>query len=132
MEAVTAEVVERWLERLCEGWERRDTETLVDLFTSDGVFWETPFGPADVGSEAMRKGWNELWPFQRDRRMRAEVLALAGDVAVARWWATYTRTPDGVERELDGILLLRFADDGRCRELVEWRHARDDGVVVPT
>lgn len=130
--SVTRESVAAWLGRFAQGWERRDTDALVHLFTADGAFWETPFGPPEVGSETMRQGWDELWPYQRDRQMHGEVLAVEGDMALARWWATYTRLPDKVHRELDGILLLRFADDGRCRELIEWRHARDDGSVVPT
>ena len=132
MTSVTRASTAAWLERFARGWESSDTDELVDLFTADGAFWETPFGPPDVGSQAMRRGWDELWPYQGDRRMRAEVLAVDGDTALARWWATYTRLPERVHRELDGILLLRFADDGRCRELIEWRHARDDSVVVPT
>jgi hypothetical protein len=43
-----------------------------------------------------------------------------------------THAAYGVVRELDGIFLTRFATDGRCAELIEWRHARDDGAVVPT
>ncbi len=132
MASVTRETVARWLGEFAEGWHRADTGTLVALFTPNGAFWETPFGPPEVGSEAMHQGWDELWPYQRDRHMRAEVLAVEGDTAMARWWATYTRLPDKIHRELDGILLLRFADDRRCRELIEWRHARDDGAVVPT
>jgi ketosteroid isomerase-like protein len=132
LESLTPASVAAWLGRFAEGWQRQDTDTLVDLFTRDGSFWETPFGPPEAGSEAMRQGWDDLWPYQRDGQMHAEVLAVEGNAAVARWWATYTRLPDHVYRELDGILLLRFSDDGRCRELIEWRHARDDGVVMPT
>jgi len=120
------------LDRFCVGWQDADTDTLVELFASDGAFWETPFGPPDVGSEVMRCGWDQLWPYQDDRRMHSEVLSVEGDVALARWWASYTRVPDGICRELDGIFFLRFGRDGRCRELIEWRHARDDGEVVAT
>ena len=130
--SVTRGSVAGWLERFADGWQKRDTDTLVDLFTANGAFWETPFGPPEVGSDAMRRGWEELWPYQRDMHMQAEVLAVEGDTALARWWATYTRLPERVLRELDGVLLLRFNADGRCRELIEWRHARDDGAVVPT
>jgi hypothetical protein len=129
---VTRASAAAWLERFCKGWEGRETDALVGLFTEDGSFWETPFDPPEVGADAMRDGWDELWPSQRDRRMHGEILAVDGEVAVARWWARYTRMPDGVDRELDGVFLLRFAGDGRCRELIEWRHARDDGVVVAT
>ena len=132
MAIVTRESAAEWLDRFARGWEARDTEALVDLFTANGAFWETPFGPCEAGADAIRAGWEELWPYQADRRMRGEVVAVEGDTAWAHWWATYTRLPDRVHRDLDGILRLRFADDGRCRELVEWRHARDDGVVVPT
>ena len=132
MEALTTATAAAWLDRFSRGWESRDTDALVELFTPDGAFWETPFGPCDRGAEAMRAGWDALWPYQGDRRMRSEVVAVDGDTAWGRWWATYTRLPEGVHRELDGIFRLRFAAGGRCRELIEWRHARDDGVIVPT
>jgi hypothetical protein len=63
--------------------------------------------------------------------MHAEVLAVEGDMELARWW-TNARLPDKSHRGLDGILLLHFVYDWRCRELVVWRHARDHCAVVPT
>ena len=60
----------------------------------------------------MRQGWDQLWPYQGDQEMHAEVLAVKGDMALARWRAKYTRLPDKLQRALDGILLLRFIGDG--------------------
>ena len=102
------------------------------MFTEHGVFWETPFDPPEAGAAAMRRGWDDLWPLQAERRMDAEILAVDGDTGLARWRGSYRKPGDGVHREMDAIFLTRHASDGRCTELIEWRHARDDGVVIPT
>jgi hypothetical protein len=41
-----------------------------------------------------------------------------GDRLAVEWWATYTDAEEG-EGTLPGILMLRFAPDGRCAELRE-------------
>ena len=120
-----------WLTTFCRAWENADTDALVGLFTEHGVFWETPFDPPETGASAMRQSWEKLWQYQDRRQMDAEVLAVAGDTGIARWRASYLKPGDGVQRELDGLLLTRHATDGRCVELIEWRHARDAGVVIP-
>ena len=48
-------------------------------------------------------------------------VAIDGDVAVAVGQRTYTDGPDGPVAEVyDNCFLLRFDDDGRCREFTEW------------
>ena len=129
---MTRETYGAWLTAFCRGWEEADTEALVSLFTAHGVFWETPFDPPEAGEAMMRQGWDQLWPLQHERRMDAEILAVTDDTGVARWRGSYRKSADGTLREMDGIFLTRHATDGRCLELIEWRHARDDGTVVPT
>lgn len=129
---MNAESFTDWLTRFCRGWEEGDTELLVAIFTHHATFWETPFGPPEAGAGAMREGWDELYQYQEERRMDAEILAIVGQTGIARWRASYRKPADGVLRELDGIIVTRFASDGRCCELIEWRHARDNGIVVPT
>jgi ketosteroid isomerase-like protein len=128
---VTLEVFSAWCNSFCRAWEQQDTDAILSIFTDHAVFRESPFEPPEVGRENMRRAWDELSEMQRDNRMDCEVLATWNSSGIARWKASYTRAKDGVFRELDGIILCHFSTDGRCTELLEWRHARDNGVPVP-
>lgn len=90
------ETYSTWLTTFCRAWEDADTERLVGLFTEHGVFWETPFDPPEAGAGAMRQSWDDLWPYQDQRLMDAEVLAVTGDTGIARWRASYRKPGDGV------------------------------------
>ena len=44
-----------------------------------------------------------------------------GDAAVATGWSSYKDSTDGpVSRTYDNCFVMRFAEDGRCREFTEW------------
>ena len=50
-----------------------------------------------------------------------------GDVAVATGTSTYTKEPGGpVDSVYDNCFVMRFDDDGRCREFTEWFMKRPD------
>ena len=50
----------------------------------------------------------------------SELIAVDGDTAIAHWNVRTRDEGDPVTREWDGILVLRFAPDGRCAEHREW------------
>jgi hypothetical protein len=55
----------------------------------------------------------------------SEVLAVEGDVVIVHWNVRARSGEDAVLHQWDGILLLRFAVDGRCAEHREWFAMRD-------
>jgi len=114
-----------WLEAYGRAWRSRDPEAAASLFTSDATYSETPFGEPAIGHEGIRRYWAENTEVQIEIAFSHEILALSGDRGIARWWAEYTRLPKGTRAGLDGIFLLDFADDGRCRSLLEWWHRRE-------
>ena len=62
---------------------------------------------------------------QTDLTFKAEPMFGAGDRWVAHWTMTLrTRADPGSTTELDGLLVLRFDDAGRCTEHFEWFHRR--------
>jgi hypothetical protein len=97
-----------------------------------GVLGDAVLIPPGVGSEAMGMAGAELWLYQRDRQMHAEVWAVEGDMALARWWATYTPLPTRFAGNSTEYCSCASPPTGRCRELIEWRHARHSGGVDPT
>ena len=77
------------------------------------------------GREAIRRYWSEteVPDEQKAFSFGSEVLSLEGDRAIAHWWTSYTKRATGKPMRLDGVFVLEFADDGRCRSLREWWHA---------
>ena len=110
---------QQWIERYRRLWESGDADEVVDLFTPDASYRSSVFRDPHVGSDAIRRYWLGAAGAQREVSVRmGHPLITDGRVAV-EWWATLIDPDDG-EITLPGCLLLRFADDGRCRELWEY------------
>ena len=110
-----------WLDAYGRAWETKDGDGAVALFSQDCEYIETPFSEPMLGLDAVRAYW-DITASQQDIRFEHEVLAAEGERGIAWWRATFTRVPEGVPVVLDGIFVLDFADDGRCRRLREWWH----------
>lgn len=115
---------EQWLSDYKRAWETRDAELAVRLFTPDASYREQPFEPAQHGQDGVRSYWTAATADQRDIQFTSSVLALNGSTGIAHWHAEFTRASSGVLVALDGIFVLEFADDGRCRDLKEWWHVQ--------
>jgi uncharacterized protein (TIGR02246 family) len=112
-----------WLDRYGDAWRGRDPDAAAALFTDDATYAETPFDEPARGRAAIRAYWSAVPRLQREIEFAHELLAADGDLVVALWQAAYTRVADGERIRLDGVFALRFAPDGRCRELREWWHS---------
>jgi uncharacterized protein (TIGR02246 family) len=119
-------VFQEWLEAMGRAWEGRDPEAAARLFTEDATYQETPFVEPMKGRAAIRTYWEEVPRSQDQIQFQWEVLAFARDgEGLARWRTSFVRIPSAVRVELDGILLVRLVEDGRCAEFREWWHRRE-------
>ena len=110
---------QKWIERYRRAWETADADEVVALFTSDAWYWSSVFRKPYQGSDAIRRYWLTGAGSQREVAVRmGQPVTTPGRVAV-EWWATMI-DPDEGEITLPGCLLLRFAADGRCRDLWEY------------
>jgi ketosteroid isomerase-like protein len=117
----------QWLDAYGEAWAAGDPERLLQLFSPDAAYHETPFEPPMVGAEAIRRYWIEgARDGQSDVVFAAEPICVAGPVGWAHWRATFQRVQSGRQVELDGILSTRLDELGRCVEFREWWHRRED------
>lgn len=110
--------VSAWVAAYERAWRTAGTAPLGKLFSEDATYRMSPYGEAAIGLDRI----GELW--ERERRapdeefsMAHEVIAVDGDTAVVRLEVHY----DGTETlQYRDLWVLRFADDGRCREFEEW------------
>jgi uncharacterized protein (TIGR02246 family) len=110
--------IQAWLERYRLAWEDGDADAAAALFTEDAVYRSSPFREPHVGQKSIREYWRNATGTQSDTRVRIGRPVVEGDRVAVEWWATYTDADEG-EGTLPGILMLRFARDGRCAELRE-------------
>jgi limonene-1,2-epoxide hydrolase len=123
-------------------WEARDESRFCALFTSDGIYRNTPFSE-QRGHEQLRQYWQRV-KLQADINVTFEILASSSSSGLAHWHVTYqvtseelfqiwaastgtnvvTRKPgDPLPRmALDGILQAQF-DRGLCSECRIWWHS---------
>jgi ketosteroid isomerase-like protein len=110
---------EIWLRSLADAWERADPDAAAALFTEDATYSTDPYSPPRRGRPAIRDYWAGEVAGQRGVTVRFGHPVVSGERTVAEWWATLADSAEG-PTTLAGIVVLRFAADGRCAELREY------------
>ena len=108
--------VERWMQQYFDAWRSNDPGDVAALFTMDAVYAVGPFAGLWRGRDEIVERWTAGdGTLLEDNH---EVLATDGDTAVVHWNVVLQLTHRRLEE--DGLLVLMFAADGRCREHREW------------
>jgi uncharacterized protein (TIGR02246 family) len=115
--------VATWMEAFRRAWISNDPVEVADLFAADAVYVIDPFADAWVGRDEIVRRWTA--GISQQVELEYEIQALEGDVAVIHWVVVTRNAGDPVRVQYDGVVLLRFAGDGRCRELREWYFRRE-------
>lgn len=106
-----------WLERYFAAWVSNDPVDVASLFAEDAEYSYGPFREPERGRDRIVRAWVD-GGVPRGLRTRHEVLAVEGDVGVARWLVTYDGDDGPVE--MDGVLVCTFDRSGRCTIHREW------------
>lgn len=109
---------QQWLDRYRAAWIERDADAAAALFTADAVYREQPFAAPFTGRSAIREYWSTVTRSQSDIDLQYGTPVVAGARVAVEWWTTLLN--DGAPLTIAGEFLLRFDDDGLCRELREY------------
>lgn len=116
--------VDQWLDRYRAAWEEGDADAAAALFTEDAVYRSSPFREPHIGRAGVREYWTIATADQSEATVRFGRAVTEGNRTAVEFWTTM-RAEEG-EITLPGILVLRFAPDGRCEELREaWMVAEE-------
>ena len=117
---------QQWLDRYGGAWVAGDPDAVIQLFSADAAYYETPFDAPMIGTEAIHRYWTEgAKNAQTDVKFEATPVTLCGNTGLAHWRATFRRIPSKVSVELDGVLSARFDSAMRCEEFREWWHRKE-------
>lgn len=113
--------VSEWLNRYVDAWKSYDRSEIAALFADDIEYRYHPYDDPVRGRDAVVESWfgdNKDEPKTYDGSY--EPVAVDGEVAVATGYSTYYH-PDGSLRTIyDNCYIMRFDDEGRCREFTEF------------
>jgi uncharacterized protein (TIGR02246 family) len=112
--------VSRWLTAYVDAWKTYDRDKIADLFTEDAHYRYHPYDNPVRGRDAIVQSWLEDPDEPGTFDARYEPVAVDGDVAVAVGTSSYRDASGLIDRVYDNIFVVRFDDDGRCREFTEW------------
>jgi ketosteroid isomerase-like protein len=121
--------IARWLADYVEAWRTYDPDRIAALFAADVEYRYHPYDEPIRGRDAVVESWlgegDHADASARDPEGTYDAsyapVAVDGDLAVATGSSTYFASPGGpVERVFDNCFVMRFAEDGRCREFTEW------------
>ena len=114
---------DRWLDGYFSAWISNDADDVAALFVEDAVYSVGPFTAAWTGRDEIVRRW--IGGAQEDVEYAYEILAVEGDTGIAHWNVKATSEGRTARGEWDGILVITFAPDGRCREHREWLVRRE-------
>jgi ketosteroid isomerase-like protein len=107
---------EAWIAAYERAWRAPGVESLAELFCEDASYRMSPYDDAALGLDSIAALWErERVGPDEEFAMSSELVATEGDTAVARIEVAYA---SGAEYR--DLWIIRFAEDGRCREFEEW------------
>jgi hypothetical protein len=121
--------VSEWLDAYIEAWKSYDRTQIEALFSEDVSYRFHPYDEPVVGRDAVVEAWlgegdHEGAPTRDEPGIydaSYEPVAVDGDLAVVTGASTYLVEPGGaVDAVYDNCFVIRFDDEGRCREFTEW------------
>lgn len=121
---LTMRELSSWLEAYGEAWESRDADAAAEIFSDDATYRVTPYEEPHIGKDGVRNYWAGVTENQRNIQFEHRAISVTGNTGVAHWLAAFEVEPDGTKIELDGIFVLEFDEDGKCRQLREWWHLK--------
>jgi ketosteroid isomerase-like protein len=126
---VNRESAQAWLDSYVAAWLSYDEDDIRALFTEDVAYRYHPYDDPIVGREAVVASWlgesDSDGASTRDApgtySARYEPVAVDDDVVIATGTSSYRGQPDGpVVRIYHNCYVMRFDNDGRCREFTEY------------
>jgi SnoaL-like protein len=115
------ETAQGWLDRYVGAWMSYQPDDISSLFSEDIAYRYHPYDEPIVGRDAVVASWLGSGDAPGTYDGEYSPVAVDGDTVVATGTSRYRDVPGGpVVRAYENCFVMRFDDEGRCRELTEY------------
>jgi nuclear transport factor 2 (NTF2) superfamily protein len=118
-----------WLAEYRRAWIERDPDAAAALFTEGSLYREQPYDEPFAGPAGVRDYWARVTETQEDVELEYGIPVVDGNRVAVEWWVTMLN--GGAEITLAGEFMLRFDENGLCRELREYWHVGEGRTRPP-
>jgi ketosteroid isomerase-like protein len=119
--------VSAWLDAYVQAWKTYDREAIAALFSEDAVYYSAPYDEAIRGREAIVDSWLREPDEAGTYDAHYEPVVIEGDRAVTNGRSRYfEKGSKKLKKEWDNVFILRFDEQGRCKEYREWYMKRPE------
>lgn len=123
------DVFKSWLDALGSAWVNLDPAAAGLICADDVRYYEKLFHQPLKSPAEVKEQWRGDLEYQKDVKVDTEIIAIEGNVGVARFWATFTviNPNDKSEKKYtcDGIFLVELNEQGLCRKFEQWPIYKD-------
>ena len=112
--------LDEWMHGYQRAWESNDPAEIGALFTEDALYYTAPSRAPWRGRAAIVQGWIGVGDRPGDATFEWTPVVQSGELAVVQGRTVYRNGDD-----FDNLWVIRFDDDGRCREFTEWYMRRE-------
>lgn len=112
-------MLNNWINRFVKTWEKKDIETIKELFSRTDEYYETPFSVAVSTPEEIEKLWLDII-YQDEMILKVDIITEAGTNAALHWYLKYKDSRDMNTYEMDGVYQVVFDSEGYCRYFKQW------------
>ncbi len=110
--------IDQWMEKFREKWIANDIDGVLELFTDDVDYYETPSQKLE-DTEALREEWLSI-KNQEDIDLSFEIYSRDENKFTVKWDLSYRE--DGVQNGLEGIYLIELNQENKCIEF--WQYCQ--------
>lgn len=114
-------MINEWLSTFKEAWAVKDIDRVLDLFTDDAEYWETPYQQIQ-GRSALRHEWSVIQG-QRNIRLDLTVFSSVNDRHSVLWRLSYEDEKSEIQNWA-GTYLIELNSAGKCRYFHQTGEAR--------
>lgn len=102
--------IEQWLRKFRTAWSNYDIEGVLELFTEDVEYWESPHQKVSSRAE-LRKEWGAIL-MQKEIEIHTDQYSSSGELHTIIWSLSYFL--DDVQHKWGGVYLIKLNSKGFC------------------
>ncbi len=110
------EPILRWIDGYVAAWNSNRPDEIADLFSADARYYTAPFRQPWTGRDEIVAGWLDRQDAPGDTTFEWHPVVETDDLTIIQGETGYLSE----KQTFSNLWVLRFDDDGRCREFTEW------------